>query len=170
MSKDRGFIPDSPEDILYFVIGIMVAVPLVFMNFQTVSEIYNKFAASEGQEYTGGEVIVPQKYLERIADDYAHKRFEAAYCFVLDGNRIKSLFSADIRTASERDVIFMCPSYSDGAVHTHNLGYPEPSSTDKNTFLSSSYDLMCVYSGSLRCWEKKDGRLSPVKVIKEAGS
>jgi len=163
--EDRQFIPDTPEDFVFIAIGMLVFFSIVYFNYKPVIMLFNEYRYDRFAEYSGGEIIFPEKYIARIDEDYDNKIYESAYCVVLDGNRVVKLFSADIRTASERDVIFMCPSYADGAVHTHSPKAPELSEVDKQSFLNNNnYDLMCVYSKSLQCWVKKDGDVAAVRV------
>jgi hypothetical protein len=119
--------------------------------------------------FSGDVVTFTPSQIEMIRTNYnAPRRFELAYCGIVDSNgRVRKLYVADIRTSSEEDVIFSCPSFANLFLHTHPLGSPPLLSTqDEKEFLSSDQEVSCVYaSGAMGCYGKENGKLLKLKVV-----
>ncbi len=107
----------------------------------------------------------PQTYLKRVRNDYANRQYEVAYCMDLSGNKVSNMYVANIINASQGEVVFSCPTYSSGTLHTHPNGIPLPSKMDINTWANSSDKIDCIYAHVLNCWSENNGSINKVKII-----
>lgn len=143
---------------LIFFMGFHFA-PLI----KTESAIY--ISNQYGGNISNNTIYFPQKYLQRVRNDYANRQYEVAYCIDLSGNDVSNMYVANIINASQGEVIFSCPTYSEGTLHTHPNGIPLPSKMDLNTWSHSTDEINCIYAHVLNCWNEKNGSILKDKII-----
>ena len=161
-SEDKQGLPDTIEDWFFLFIGIGMG--LTILNYLAINMIPLFYTLSTSDNSNISVISFSKEQYSRISNDYKHKQYEIAYCMVIqkDG-RVKTLFTADIIQSNKTEVVFRCPKYSNGILHTHPpTAKPTPSKTD----IENTRNIGCVYhTVTLTCWKNSSVGFKPLKVV-----